>query len=117
MINLFLRWVLLSLSLMLVAWVVPGVKITGFTDALAATAVIGFVNIFIRPLALFLFFPINILTLGLFTFIINALLLLLVANIVPGFEIHGFLYAIAGSILLSFFSVIINWAAGELQPA
>lgn len=117
MLNTIVRWVLLALALILVAWIVPGINIAGFFAALIAAIVIGIVNVLIRPILLAITLPINILTLGIFTFVVNALLLWLVGAIVPGFEVAGFIPALLGSILLSILSVIINWASGELQPA
>jgi len=117
MINYIVRWVLLALSLLLVAWIVPGIQVNGFFAALIAALVIGIVNVLIRPILLAITLPINVLTLGLFTFVVNALLLWLVGAIVPGFLVAGFVPALLGSVLLSILSVIINWASGELQPA
>lgn len=108
LVNLILRWILLALALLAVAAIVPGITITGFGTALIVALVIGLINIFIRPIVEILTLPINILTLGLFTFIINALLLWLTAAIVNGFDIAGFFAALLGSILLSIFSLIIN---------
>jgi len=115
MLNYIVRWVLLALALILVAWIVPGISIAGFIAALIAAVVIGIVNVLIRPLLVAITLPINILTLGLFSFVINALLLWLVGAIVPGFHVAGFVSALIGSILLSIFSVIINWASGEVR--
>ncbi|MDD3014139.1 MAG: phage holin family protein [Candidatus Gastranaerophilales bacterium] len=117
MIKYIVRLILLALSLLLVAWIVPGIRMSGFTAAIIAAFVIGIVNVLIRPVLLFITLPINILTLGLFTFIVNALLLWLVGAVVPGFQVMGFIPALLGSILLSILSVLINWASGELQPA
>lgn len=116
MLNMVVRWILLALALMLVAYIVPGIHVASFLSALVAALVIGVVNLFIRPLVLALTLPINLLTLGLFTFVINALLLMLVAFIVPGFSIAGFGAALIGSILLSILSVLINWTYHKLQP-
>lgn len=116
MLNTVLRWVLLAIALLIVAWIVPGITITGFWPALVAALVIGLVNVFIRPLVMFLTLPINILTLGLFTFIINALLFMLVAAIVPGFVVTSFLSALIGSILLSILSVAVNWTTRTAEP-
>lgn len=102
------RWILYSLALLFVAWVVPGISLAGVMPAFWAALVIGLVNIFIRPLLLILTLPINILTLGLFTFIINALMFLLVAKLVPGFYVEGFLAALLGSLLLAVISIFIN---------
>lgn len=105
---LIIRWVLLALTLAFVAWLLPGIHLMGFSSALWAALVIGIINVFIRPILMIITVPINILTLGLFTFILNALLLMLVAHIVPGFIIDGFFSALIGSILISVVSVFIN---------
>lgn len=117
MLNLLVRWVLMALAIVLVAVIIPGISVAGFGAALLAAIVIGIINLFVRPIVMFLSLPVNIITFGLFTFIINALLLLLAAYIVPGFTVAGFLPALFGSLLLSLFSIIINWASGEVQPA
>lgn len=102
------RWILYALALLFVAWIVPGIRLAGALPAFWAALVIGLVNISIRPLLLILTLPINILTLGLFTFIINALMFLLVAKLVPGFSVEGFGAALLGSVLLAVISIFIN---------
>ena len=108
MIRLIIRWVLFALALLFTAWIVPGIIFANFATALLAAFVMGLVNIFIRPIILIFTLPINLLTLGLFTFVINALMFLLVAKIVAGFIVTGFLAALLGSIVLSLISVFIN---------
>lgn len=105
---LIIRWILLALTLLFVAWLLPGVHLSGFSAALWAALVIGIINVFIRPILMVITIPINLLTLGLFTFILNALLLMLTAHIVQGFTVDSFLWALAGSILISIVSVFIN---------
>lgn len=108
MIRLIIRWVLFALALLFTAWIVPGISFANFQTALLAAFVMGLVNIFIRPIILIFTLPLNLLTLGLFTFVINALMFLLVAKIVAGFMITGFLAALLGSIVLSVISIFIN---------
>ena len=108
MLDIIIKWVFFALSLLFVAWVVPGISLAGFMPALWAALVMGIINIFIRPLLILLTIPINLLTLGLFTFIINAFLFWLVSTIVPGFMVSGFLAALLGSLLLSIISLFIN---------
>lgn len=108
MLGMLIRWVLYAFSLLFVAWIVPGITLAGFMPALWATLVIGIVNIFIKPVLIILTLPINLLTLGLFTFVINALLFWLVSKMVPGFMVTGFMAALLGSILFSLISVFIN---------
>jgi len=108
MLGLVIRWMLFSLALIFIAWVVPGISLASFMTAMWAAFVIGLVNIFIRPVLLILTLPLNLLTLGLFTFIINALMFWLVSSFVEGFMVSGFLAALIGSILLSVISMFIN---------
>lgn len=108
MISLVIRWVFFALALLFTAWLIPGIILNGFVSALWVVFVMGLVNIFIRPILLILTLPINLLTLGLFTFIINALMFLLVSKIVHGFVVEGFLTALLGSMVLSALSVLIN---------
>lgn len=108
MINILIRWLLSSLALLFVAWVVPGISLAGLGTAFWAALVMGLINIFIKPLLIILTIPINLLTLGLFTIVINALLFWFVGSIVSGFMVTGFLAALLGSLLLSLLSLIIN---------
>lgn len=105
---LIINWLLFAVSLLFIAWLIPGITIESFQAALLAALVVGLVNIFIRPLVVILTLPVTLLTLGLFIFIINAILFGLVAYLVPGFEVDGFFPALLGSILLSIISTIIN---------
>lgn len=114
MLNMLIRWILLALGLLFTAWIVPGISFVSVGSALWAAFVMGIVNVFIRPLLLILTFPLNLLTLGLFTFIINALMFLLVAKIVPGFMVLGFWSAFFGALILSILSVIVNMIDAEL---
>ena len=108
MITLLIQWILLALGLLFVAWILPGVSLDGFLPALWATLIMGLINISIKPVLILLTIPINILTLGLFTFIINALLFWFVSSVVDGFEVNGFLAALFGSLLFTIISTFIN---------
>jgi putative membrane protein len=108
MFTLFARWVLNALALYIVAQIIPGIRLMDFVSALVAVAVIAAVNVFIKPLLLIVTLPITILTLGLFAFIINAILLLLASRIVPGFIVDGFGAALLGSILFSVISTTLH---------
>ena len=103
-----IKWILFAVLIMAVAWIVPGIAISGLLSALIVVLVIGLVNIFIRPLIEFISLPINFLTLGLFSLVINALLFLLVAKITPGFEIDGFWSALLGSLILALTAPLIE---------
>jgi putative membrane protein len=94
---------------MLVAYLYPGVSVESFGAALLAALVLGLVNAVVRPILVILTFPVTLLTLGLFLFVINALLFWLVAEIVKGFTVSGFMGALIGSILYSLITLITSW--------
>ncbi len=106
--ELFLRWLLYTLALIFTSWVVPGIEVSSFLNAMFVVVIIALINTFIKPLLQIITLPINILTLGLFSLVINALLLMLAGYITPGFEVEGFLSALFGSIVLSLFALGIS---------
>ena len=103
-----LKWIIFSALIIFVSWLIPGITVSNFWGAMIACLIIAFINIFIKPLVEFISLPITFLTLGLFSFIINALLLMLAGAITPGFEVRGFLSALFGSILLSLFAGLVE---------
>jgi putative membrane protein len=105
--NVLIRWFVNALSLYIVSNIVTGIQVKDFTTSLIAALIIGLVNALIKPLLLLLTLPINILTLGLFTFILNAGLLILASKLTPGFVIENFWAALIGSILLTLVSTIL----------
>ena len=107
--RLLLNWLLSAISLLIVARLMPGFHVHGFAAALIAALVIGFVNATLGLLLKILTFPLTILTLGLFWFVINALMLKLASMFVRGFYVRGFLPAFIGAILLSVVSSILQW--------
>jgi putative membrane protein len=107
--TLLARWIVNAAALMLVAYLYPGVTVTSFIAALIAALVLGLVNAIIRPLLVMLTLPVTILTLGLFIFVINALLFWLVASVVDGFQVAGFGAALLGSILYSLLTLVTSW--------
>ena len=108
MTNLLVTWLLSALSLLIVAHVIKGFEISGFGAALIAAVVIGLANGTIGFFLKIVTFPLTILTLGLFWWIINALMLLLAAAVVPGFRINGFLPALIGALLLSLVNLLLR---------
>jgi putative membrane protein len=102
-----LRWLANAVGLLVVAAILPGIRLRGLLAAAVAAAVLGVVNAFIRPLLLLVSLPLNLLTFGLFTFVINALMLELTAAVVPGFRVVGFWTALVASLLLSLISGLI----------
>jgi putative membrane protein len=107
--KLILNWILSALVLIITARFVEGFTIASFGTALIAAALLGLVNILIRPLVLLLTLPINILTLGLFTLIVNGLMLWIVASIVKGVTLSGFGPAILAAIVLWVLNLLIGW--------
>jgi len=104
-----LNWVLSALAVWLVSYIVPGVSVSGITAALLAALVIGFVNATLGLLLKVVTFPLTVLTLGLFWFVINALMLELAAAFVPGFTVRGFRAAFLGAIVLSLVKMLLRW--------
>jgi putative membrane protein len=103
--GILIRWLVLTLSIMLTAYLLEGIYVAGFFSALFAAAALGILNAFFRPILIILTLPINILSLGLFTFIINALLLMMASGIISGFVVKGFWSAVFGSLLIS----VVSW--------
>jgi putative membrane protein len=103
-----LHLVLTAVAILLVANLVPGVGVSGFGAALIGALLLGLVNAVVRPVMIVLTLPLTILTLGLFLFVINALMLWLVAALVPGMQIGGFGAALIGSLLLTVLNVLID---------
>jgi len=106
--GLLVRWLLLTISIIVTSYLVDGIHVTSFFSAFFAAAVLGILNALFRPLLIVITLPINILTLGLFTFVINALLLKMVSGVVPGFYVQGFLSAVFGSLIISLVSWLLS---------
>lgn len=113
MIRLLLHWVISAVSLLIVAHIIRGFNVASFQSALIAALIIGLVNSTLGLVLKLLSFPVIILTLGIASLIINALMLMVAAHLVSGFSVSGFLPAFIGSILMS----IINFFLGLLLPA
>ena len=107
--RLLLNWVLSALAVWIVSQVVPGIHVNSPMTALIAALVIGLVNATIGMILKVLTFPLTLLTLGLFWFVINALMLELASVLVRGFEVHGFMAAFIGAIALSIVSSVLHW--------
>jgi putative membrane protein len=101
-------WLLGALALWLVAQIIPGIQIRDFGAALLATIVIAVVNITIGPILRFIAWPITVLTLGLFRWVLNAFLLKLASMFTPGFRIDGFLNALLGSLVLTVLDIVLH---------
>ncbi|OGG08539.1 hypothetical protein A2154_00975 [Candidatus Gottesmanbacteria bacterium RBG_16_43_7] len=97
-----------ALSLTVVSYLVTGIQLSNFTSALLAAFFIGIINAVLKPVLMLLTLPINLLTFGLFSFIVNAGLLILASRLTPGFEVMSFSAALIGSLVLSVVSTILN---------
>jgi len=107
--TLILRWIINAVALLLVTQVVAGFEVQGIYFALIIALVLGLINAVIRPVLIMLTLPITIVTLGLFTFVINALIIWFVSTFLKGFEVAGFLPALLAAIILWAVAVITNW--------
>jgi len=105
---LLFRWLVNALALLAIAMIVPGFHVSSFLTALLAALVLGLVNALIRPILFILTLPVTIITLGLFAFVVNALMIWLVSTVVPGFQVDGFVPALLAAILLWVVSVGTN---------
>lgn len=104
------RWLLLAAALLLVAQVYSGVRVTGFGAAMVAALVLGLLNTLLRPVLVLLTLPVTVVTLGLFLFVINALMFAFAASLLEGFRVAGFGAAIIGSLLYSACGLVIDAA-------
>jgi len=110
--NYIIRWLINAVGLLIVSKLMQSIEIDGVLTAIVAAAVIGIINIFLRPILLILTLPINILTLGLFTLVINGIIFYFVGNIVEGFHVTGYLAAFLGALILSIINVLATFLIG-----
>jgi putative membrane protein len=127
MMALLITWLATAIGLGFAALIIPGIKANNFPAFLIATAVLGLINAFIRPALWFLTAPLSVLTFGLFALVINALMIMLAAALVPNFEVKGFGSAFLGAIIMALIGIIgfivmplftgadINWYSYEYQ--
>jgi putative membrane protein len=107
-----IKWLILTLAVLLASYLLEGIRVSGFFSAFLAAAMLGFLNVFFRPILLVLTLPVNILTLGLFTFLINALILKMASGLIPGFDVQGFWTAVLGALLISAVNWLLNAVLG-----
>ncbi len=112
--KIIVRWLLLAAALLLVAQLYPGVQVTSFSAAMIAALVLGLFNALLRPLLVLLTLPVTLITLGLFLFVINALLFYFAASVLEGFQVSGFVSALIGSLIYSLCGVVIDVALESL---
>lgn len=112
--RIIIKWLLSAVALLAVAYLYSGVQVNSFGSALIAAAVIGLLNMIVRPVLVVLTLPVTIVTLGLFLFVINALLFWAASGLLCGFHVNGFLAALIGSLLYSLLGLVIESAVGGL---
>jgi len=103
------RWLVITVAILVASSVLSGIRVDSLETAVIAAAILGIFNVFLRPVLLVLTLPLTILTLGIFTFVLNAMMLLLVAYFVPGFDVDGFSWAFLGALIIS----IVSWIANR----
>ena len=106
--GLLVRWLVLTAAIIVASYLIQGIEVNGFFSAFFAAAILGVLNVFFRPILLILTLPINILTLGFFTFIINAVLLKMASGVISGFVVHGFWSAVFGGLIISVVTWLLN---------
>jgi putative membrane protein len=112
MVLLIIKWLIMTASVMIAAYVIPGVTVRSFFSALWVALFLGIINMLLKPFLILITLPINILTLGLFTFVINGIIILLASSIVNGFQVSGFWIAVLFSIVLSIINYLMNLMIG-----
>jgi putative membrane protein len=111
--GMLLRWVITAVALYLTALIVPGVRVAGFAGAMLAALVLGILNVLLRPLVLLVTLPLNILTFGLFTFAVNALMLYFVARLTHQIVLESVLAAFAAAVVLSAVGFVLRRLVAE----
>ena len=102
--TLLLVWILNAVALLAVAYLLPGITVASFGSAMWAALILGLVNMLVKPVLILLTLPITIVTLGLFLFVVNALLFWFVGSLLTGFKVNGFWWAVIGAIVYSLIS-------------
>ncbi len=111
--NIIIKWIVLTVAIIITSYLSIGIKVDSLSTAFFAAAVLGILNVFLRPIALILTLPFNIISFGLFTFVINAFMLVITSKLINGFYVKGFFAAIIGSLFISFVSWLISLFTGE----
>jgi putative membrane protein len=104
---------ILTVAIIAAAYLLEGIEVSGFFSAFLAAAILGILNALFRPVLLLITLPVNILTLGLFTFVINALMLMMASGVIGGFLVHGFWTAVLGSVIISLVSALLTTLISE----
>jgi len=116
MVKLIVKWLLSAAALLFVAYIYSGVEVRSFGAALIAAFVIGLLNTVVRPILVVLTLPVTVVTLGLFLFVINALMFWAAASVLDGFHVRNFVAALVGSLIYSLIGLVIESALERLFP-
>ena len=114
MVKLLVKWSLSAVALMFLTYLLPGIMVKSFGSALLAAAVIALLNSIVRPILIVLTLPVTVVTLGLFLLVINALMFWLAGSMLSGFEVSSFWWALAGAIVYSLLSMVVDMAMQQL---
>lgn len=106
--GILISWVVITISILIVAQIVPGIRVAGLGSAIIAAAILGLLNALVKPILIILTLPLTILTLGLFLFILNALMFQLAGAVISGFQVDSFGAALLGSIVVSIIMYVLN---------
>ena len=106
--GLFIRWFILTLAILLAGYLVDGISVSGVWSAIFSALVLGMLNALLRPLLLLITLPLNLLTLGLFTFVINAFLLMMTSGVIGGLVVEGFGAALGGALVITLCSWLLT---------
>lgn len=113
--NFLIRLLVSALAAMLTAYLLPGVKLSDFLTALLLALVLAFLNMLVRPILVVLTLPVTVITLGLFLLVINAIIIMIAAKLVPGFKVDGFWWALLFSIVMAIINSIMHSIAGSKE--
>lgn len=113
--KLIFKWLLSALALLAVTYLYSGVQVTNFSSALIAAALIGLLNMIVRPVLVVLTLPVTLITLGLFMLVINALMFWAASGLLDGFHVNGFVAALVGSLIYSLLGMLIETALGRVN--
>ena len=111
--GLLLRWLVLTVAIVIASYLLDGIRVSGFSSAIFTAAILGILNAFLRPILFIVTLPLTVLTFGLFTFVINAVMLMMASGVIGGFEVDGFWSAVFGSLLISIVSWLLNAFVSE----
>jgi putative membrane protein len=106
--GILVSWIIITIAILIVAQIVPGIKVAGVGSAIIAAAILGLLNALVKPILVILTLPLTILTLGLFLFVLNALMFQLAGAIISGFQVESFWAALLGSIVVSIITYVLN---------